>query len=128
MEIVQLVAIGLVSAILALTIKKESPQISMAIAIAASALIFFQVMPRLAVALDLITGLAKRVDTNLAYLSVVMKVVGISYISEFGAQICADAGESAIASKIEIGGKVLIMAVSAPVMLSLVDLILNILP
>lgn len=128
MDIIRIVGAGLIAAVLALTIKKQSPEIGLIISIAASVLIFLMVLPPLAALMEMLRALAARVDTNMVYIHHVLRVVGIAYIAEFGTQICTDAGESAIASKIEIGGKILIMIASAPILLSLVDLILNLLP
>jgi stage III sporulation protein AD len=62
------------------------------------------------------------------YFTSVLKITGIAYISEFGAEICRDAGEGAIASKIEMAGKVIIIALAIPVITSLIDLVLKIMP
>ena len=57
------------------------------------------------------------------YLQVLLKMIGISYIAEFGAEICKDAGFGAVAGQIEFFGKISILAVSAPVMLALLETI-----
>lgn len=128
MIIIQIVAIGLVTAILSLTIKKSSPDFSLLISIGGSILIFFMILPHLESVIKVITKLSDQTNINSSYVMLVLKVVGISYIAEFGAQICNDANESAIASKIELAGKVLIMVISAPVLLSLIDTVLGLLP
>jgi stage III sporulation protein AD len=61
------------------------------------------------------------VDLGAGHIATVIKIIGIAYAAEFGSQICADAGEGAIASKIELGGKGLIMAISTPIIVSLVE-------
>ena len=58
----------------------------------------------------------------------VLKITGIAYIAEFGAEICRDAGEGAIAAKIEMAGKVIIIALAVPIITSLLDLVLKIMP
>lgn len=128
MEITQIVAIGLIAAILAMMLKKQSPESSMYISIAAGVIIFMMVAPRLGIVLDLLRDIGTKVDVDMTYIGIVLRIIGIAYISEFGVQICKDAGESAIASKIEFGGKVLIMVVSAPVLMALMDLIIRMLP
>ena len=72
--------------------------------------------------------MSEKIDVDFVYIAIVFKVLGISYISEFGAQLCKDAGESSIASKIEFAGKVMIITVSAPVMLALINIISEIIP
>ena len=62
------------------------------------------------------------------YLDTVLRVIGVAYLAAFGGQVCRDAGEGALAAKVELAGKVLILAMSVPLMFALLDLILRILP
>lgn len=128
MSIIQVVAAGIVSAVLALTVKKHSPEIALMITIAASVLIFVMILPTLAAALGIIHNLGGLLDSRIPYVSIVLQILGIAYVSELGAQVCSDAGESAIASKIELGGKVMIMAVAAPIMLEVLHMIVGVMP
>ena len=128
MEIVRIVAAGLVSAILAIAIKKEAPQFSLVLSLAASALIFFMALPLLAEKLFVLLDLAGFVQADMAYIAIVLRIIGVTYIAEFGAQICSDAGEGAIASRIAMGAKVLIMSMSVPIIMSLVYMIDAMLP
>lgn len=124
----QIVAIGVVGAILSITVKKQSADFGLMLSIAASILIFFVILPSLATVVNMLFKLSEQIDINTSYIALILKVVGIAYIAEFGSNVCADAGEGAIASKIEMGGKALIMLVSAPILLSLIDIILGMLP
>lgn len=128
MDIIQITTIGIVSTILALTLKKQSSEISILISIAAGILIFLIIVPKLTALMGVLRDLATAVDSDLTYLSVILKIIGIAYIAQFGTSVCSDAGEAAIASKIELAGKVMIMVVSAPIMLALVDMIVGVLP
>ncbi len=128
MNIVQIVAIGLVTAVLSMTVKRQSPDFSLLIAIGGSVLIFVLILPSLGSVINVITKLTDETKIDSSYVMLVLKVVGIAYLAEFGAQICNDANESAIASKIELAGKVLIMLISAPVLISLTETILGLLP
>ncbi len=62
-----------------------------------------------------------------AYLTIIFKIIGIAYISEFGYQLCKDAGEDGIGSKIQLAAKVMIFVVAAPVILALMELITQLL-
>ncbi|HOQ16371.1 MAG TPA: stage III sporulation protein AD [Defluviitaleaceae bacterium] len=128
MEIGQIVIIGLISVALALMLEKHNPEWSMYIRIVAGILIFFIIIQKLGILLEIAKKMSEKIDMDFVYIGIVFKVLGISYISEFGAQLCKDAGESSIASKIEFAGKVLIITVSSPVMLALIDIISDIIP
>ena len=125
MEMAQIAAIGIISAVLAIVVKKQSPETALAVSIAASVLIFILILPRVSSVMDMAKTIAEAVDTNENYIGIIFKVVGISYIAEFASQISADGGESAIAAKIDLAGRILIMAVSAPVLLALLDVVVN---
>lgn len=72
---------------------------------------------------QLIRDLAAKLNMDDTYLNIVLKVVGIAYLAEFGSQLCEDAGEKAIGGKIQWAGKVMIFVVATPVILALVNLI-----
>ena len=125
MDISKVVAVGIVGAILSLTLKKTSPEFSILIAIITGILIFMFVTNSILQVINLLKAMAETANVNITYLKIILKAISIAYISEFGVQICIDAGEKTIASKIELAGKILIMLVSAPIILALMDLVLN---
>ena len=128
MTIMQVVAAGVLSAVLALTVKRQSPEIALIITIAASVLIFIMVLPMLAGAVGLLQNLGSQLDTRVPYVTLVLQILGIAYVAELGAQVCSDAGESAIAAKIELAGKVMIMAAAAPILLDVLSMVVGIMP
>jgi stage III sporulation protein AD len=82
----------------------------------------------LAPVIDLIKIYSGRANIDIQYLPALLKIIGIAYIVEFGAEICRDAGENAIASKIELAGKVLIAIMAIPIITSLLELVIKIMP
>ena len=127
MEIVQIMSIGIIATILSLTVGKQNSTWSFYIRLATSLIIMFFIISQLVGVLSIASHLGERASINTPYLNIIFKIIGISYVSEFGGQLCSDAGEGAIASKIEFAGKVMILATSAPVILALMDLITNML-
>ena len=123
MDIAQIVAAGIISVILIITLRKQNAEFALLISIMASIIIFFMIMPFLGQAVGLLKDIAGLMDTNVQYIGLILKIIAIAYIAEFGAQICTDAGESAVASKIELAGKVLILIASTPVLYAMIDLI-----
>jgi stage III sporulation protein AD len=127
-EIMQIVGLGIVATILIIVLKAERPEIAVQASIIAGIVIFFLVVGKLATVLELLRGYANKVNIDMAYLNILLKIIGIAYISEFGAEICKDAGEGAIASKIELAGKVIIVVMAVPIITSLLDMIIKIMP
>lgn len=128
MDIFKIGIIGIIAVILAITIKNQSHQMSLLISITTGILIFLMILPSLESVIEGIFDIIKKLDINIGYIGIILKIIGIAYISEFCTQICQDAGENAIASKIELGGKVIIMLISVPIITELLDLITKLIP
>jgi len=127
-DIFQIAAIGIIGMILAMTLKRESPLFAILISLAVALLIFMLIVPQLAGLMALVDIISNYMSSGREYILIVVKIIGIAYIAEFGSQICHDAGEGAIASKVELAGKVLIMGVAAPVIISLIEQVVSIIP
>ena len=128
MQIVQVVGIGLVSTVIIIILRKQRPEIAFQVSIAAGLIIFMLLVSKLSAVLGLLEDYADRAGIRPVYFSVVLKITGIAYITEFGSEVCRDAGESSIASKIELAGKVIIVVLAVPVITSLLDLIMKVMP
>lgn len=126
MEILQIVSIGIIATLLAMILKQQKPELGIFISIAAGLLIFFLILGKLSGVVDILYKMVQKSQIDTIYISTLLKIIGIAYITEFGANICRDAGEGAIASKIELGGKVIIMVMALPILVGLMEVILKI--
>ena len=123
MEIFRIVGLGLAAMIFAVLLKSWRPEIAIQISLAASAIIFFLLTPYLKTVIELFRDISDRTGMNIQYIGIVLKVIGIAYVAQFGAELCRDAGESAVASKIEFAGKIIIMTLSMPVVYKLLEVV-----
>ncbi|HOB20644.1 MAG TPA: stage III sporulation protein AD [Candidatus Atribacteria bacterium] len=128
MNIIQVVAIGLTAAVMAVIVKQQRQDIALLISLAAGTVIFLLVLGNINAVVETINSMVRKSNLDTVYITTILKVIGIAYIAEFGSQICKDAGETAIASKIEMGGKILIMILALPVLTALLEVIIKILP
>ena len=128
MSIIQITAFGCMAAALSIVIRKYKPEIALQIGLAAGAVILIALLSTITGILDAIEEVANRYGVDFDYFFVAVRVIGIAYIAEFGVQVCKDANENAIASKIELGGKVLMAALAVPVVVSLIDTVVQLLP
>jgi len=126
-DIVRIIAVGIIAAVLAITIKKTNPEMAMQVNIAAGILIFLLLMSHLTQAIDFIRRFSENYSMAYSAVTVVLKIIGIAYLCEFAVQILKDTGEGAIASKVELGGKVLIMVLTLPMLTNFTELILSLL-
>ena len=85
-------------------------------------------MDKLLNIIQLIKSISDKSGINSTFLSIILKSTGIAILTEFAVSICNDSGESAIANKIEIGSKVIIIYLSIPIISSLLEIITKIMP
>lgn len=123
MEIFKVVGLGLAATFFAVLLKGWRPEIAIQISLAASAVIFFVLAPYLRTVVEMFRDISNQIGMDTKYIGIVLKVIGIAYAAQFGAELCRDAGEGAVASKIEVAGKIIIMTLSMPVMYRLLEIV-----
>ncbi|MFD2170911.1 stage III sporulation protein AD [Tumebacillus lipolyticus] len=128
MEIIQLVGLGLAATILIVVLKGQSPQTAFLISLLTGVFIFIFLLDKIAIVIHLLERLSVQAGVEMIFLQTILKIIGIAYIAEFGAQIAKDSGEGAIASKIELAGKVLILVLALPIIQRIIELVMGLLP
>lgn len=127
-DVIKIIGIGLLALIIIVILKQYKPEFAIYVSMIAGVLILVLSIQKLTGIINLLQSLANKTYTNKSFLSILLKITGIAFITEFAVSICSDAGEKAIASKIEIGSKVIIIAMSIPIITSLLELVIEILP
>lgn len=117
----KLVGVALVAVTGALLCKKEAGGAALLLTLAAAVYAAFWGLERMQFVVAALSGLFDRVGLDSAYWKILMKIVGIAYVGEFGTALCRDAGCQALGEQIAIAAKFSILAVSLPVLLQLVE-------
>ena len=128
MDIIKIIGIGLISLIIIIIIKQYRPEFAIYISIIAGVLIITFSLDKLTGIINILTTLSNKTGLNSEYLGILLKITGIAILTEFAVSICNDAGESAIATKVDLGGKIIIISISIPIIVALLELIVKILP
>lgn len=128
MEILQIVGLALIVTIIAVVLRKFQPEIAIQLSILAGAVIFILVLGKIKVIVDLLESLAEQANISSYYLIIVLKIVGIAYLAEFGAQICRDAGEGALATKVEIAAKIGVLVLAIPIIVAILESLVRLIP
>lgn len=123
MDIFKVVGLGLAAAALAVFVKGWKPELAIGISLASASVIFIMAMPYLKAITDMLKDLSGQLSIDNRYITLILKITGIAYVAQFGAELCRDAGETSTASKIEFAGKVIIMALSMPVVYKLLEIV-----
>lgn len=119
---------GLIALIIIILLKQYRPEFAIYISLLTGVLILIIVVDKLTGIINLLQTLASKTSINSKFLTLLIKITGIAFLSEFAVSICKDSGEGAIASKIEIGTKILIISMSIPIISGLLEIIIKILP
>ena len=130
MELLKIIVFGLIATILIRVVSYHEGYAKMygdLIRMAAVTIFMIFIISQLGSVYQVVRDLAGKLNMDDTYLTIVLKVVGIAYLAEFGSQLCEDAGEKAIGGKIQWAGKVMIFVVATPVILALVNLIADLL-
>lgn len=125
MEIIKIGLLGIAAVLLAVQFKTQKPEYSLYIGIGAAVLVFSYTFRFLSQLLSQINTLQGFFDGNGSYLKTLFKIVGITYVCEFSAGICKDAGFSSVAGQIEVMGKLSVMFAGLPILLAVLEQIRN---
>lgn len=128
MDIIKIIGVGLIALIIIIILKQYRPEFAIYVSIIAGVIILILIMDKVSAIIDLLTSLSNKTVINNEFLVLLIKITGIAFLTEFSVSICKDSGETAIANKIDIGGKVLIISMSIPIIASLLETIIKILP
>jgi len=127
-EIIQVVGLGLIATVLVLVVKEQKPMFAFLIAASTGVLIFLYLIGKIGGIIEVLEDLAEKSGVQMIYLKTILKIIGIAYIAEFGAQIVRDAGQEAIAGKIEMAGKILILFMAIPIIRVIIETVVQLLP
>lgn len=123
--IYKIITVALVTAFLNSVLKKSHREYQVAISITASIIIFYFIADSFTAVFDSIKKMMSDTNIELSYVTSILKIIGIAYLSEYTGAILEDAGETAVAKKVEMAGKVLIFLITLPVLEALISLILT---
>ena len=128
MDIIKIIGIGLIALIIIIIVRQYKPEFTLYVSLLAGAIILLFLMDKIGGIVDLLTTLSNKTAINNEFLTLLIKITGIAFLTEFAVSICKDTGESAIANKVDMGGKVIIVSMSIPIISSLLETVVEILP
>ncbi len=127
MEIFKIIAIGIITTIAVLVVKQTKPEIAVFIGLAGSLLIIFEIINALSSVFLMFNSIITKTGVSNELFGVLLKIIGVGYLTEFSASLCADCGSSSIADKIMLGGKIVILILAMPIFFSIINIITGLL-
>lgn len=128
MDIFQIVGIGLVACILAIILRHQKPPMATLLTMTAGIIIFIIMLPQITAVFNILRDLSSQANVNMVYMGTILKVVGVAYIADFGSQVCRDAGEGALASKIEFAAKIIVLVMAVPIIVAVLQSLIKLVP
>lgn len=128
MDIVQIVTFGIIASILYLILKDMNETFAFLLIIITGIIIFLFIINQIGVIIQLINSLGRKANIDGMYLETILKIIGIAYLTEIGANITKDAGLESVATKIELSGKIVILILAIPIITAVIEAILGFLP
>ena len=127
MEIIKVAFFALTALFIYLLLKQNKSELGMLIVLVAGAGIFLYMIGQLGEVIDFINDIANKANIDTVYIGIVLKILDIAYITSFCSEICKDSGAGSIGSKVEFAGKIMILGLAIPILMAVLDSILQIL-
>lgn len=125
MDIFKIIGIGLIGGVLSITVKQYRKEYALLVGLATVVVILFFTVDTLETAIEHITLITEKSGVDARYFTAVIKVVGVAYVTQFASEILRDGGESAIALKVELAGKVFILGLTLPIVTEFLEVCIN---
>jgi len=127
MLIFKVVAFVLATLFIYLVFKDRRSDVAVLILVASGVLVFIFCLSELGQILSFLKSMSEKAGIDMVYLGIILKILAISYLASFTSEICKDAGAGSLASKVEFAGKIFILVLAIPILMAVLDSILQIL-
>jgi stage III sporulation protein AD len=128
MEILVYVGFAVAIAVASMLLRQIKPELATLLVVVASLAVFASLLSKMGAIFRVVEDLAQRASIGNLHMKTLLKIMGVAYVAEYGSQICRDAGEGSLGLKIELAGKLIILTLSIPLLLVILETILRLVP
>ncbi|HLR73367.1 MAG TPA: stage III sporulation protein AD [Pseudogracilibacillus sp.] len=128
MDIIQLVLVGMIASIIYIILKDIQPTFAFLILLLTSFIIISVVITQINAMIQLLQTIGEKASIESTYIQTILKIIGIAYVTELGANIVKDAGLASVASKLELAGKIFILLLAIPIITAVIDIVIQFIP
>ncbi len=128
MDIIKIIGIGFLTLIITIILKEYKKEYAIYAVLIGGALIILYSIDTLKSIITFLTEISNNSNYNNLFISLLLKITGISILTEYAVSICRDVGENSIANKIDFGGKILVISLSIPVISTTLETLTKLLP
>ncbi len=119
---------ALITTFLALILKEQKPNFAFLLTLFAGCFIFLFLVDKIYEIIRLLQKIAQKGNVDTMYIETILKIIGVAYIADFASNITKDAGQGALAAKVELAGKIIILTMAIPILTVLIETIVNLVP
>lgn len=127
MDIIKITLFTFTALFIYLLLKDKKSDVGMFIILATGIGIFLYMIGQLGEVIEFIRDIANKANIDTVYIGIVLKILAIAYITSFCSEICKDSGAGSIGSKVEFAGKIMILTLAIPILMAVLNSILQIL-
>ncbi|WP_067728095.1 stage III sporulation protein AD [Oceanobacillus damuensis] len=128
MDILQIATLGIVASILYIILKDINKSFAFFLILVTGIIIFLAVVKQISIIFEMIQTLGQKANVEGLYIETILKIIGIAYIAELGANLTKDAGLGSVAKYIELSGKIFILLLAVPIITAVIEAIVSFLP
>lgn len=122
---IKIVFVALVGVVASLMLKKINSELGFAIAVVTGVIIINMLYTDIGNVVEVFKTFSSGYGVSDEHIKLLLKVLGISYITQFGVSVAEECGEKFIAKKIELAGKIFVISLSIPILLNLMNTIIG---
>jgi len=124
-DVAKIIIIGLVGAFLAITVKEQKPEFALGISLVTGLIILIICLSPIYNVIEALKQICERTSIDIYFFTTILKIIGISYMTQLASQTAEDGGQKTIATKIDFAGKIAIIILSIPILQSIIDILLE---
>ena len=128
MDIFKVIGVAFVTTFAVMILKQKKPELAAIVSIAGGAIVLLMFVDSLSGVIDSFSAIVQRSGIRSEIFSALLRIIGIGFLAEFAAGICADAGNNSMAQKVTLAGKVMILVLAMPIIDNLLQILISILP
>lgn len=125
MELIKVLIIAIIISVLTVLLKQVKPEYSLICIIVGSIILIVYILSGVQTIFDYFSQIVSKTGVDKDMFSTLLKIVGVGYLIEFSASVCIDSGNSSIADKVVLAGKILIFSMSLPIINNLFNLVME---
>jgi stage III sporulation protein AD len=122
-ELIRIAILGIITAIFAVVISDKKPEMGMMLGLVFGVIVLIIAFGKAGTIVKALEDTISSSGIDAKLLVPMLKITGMAYITQFSVDVCKDVGQNAIAGKIEIVGKIMMLVVAVPIVTSLIHII-----